>query len=458
MKVDLSKYKNMNICVAVSGGRDSMALLNLLIAGAEEYGITVFALNCEHGLRGEDSKNDSRFVAEYCKARNVPVKCYSADCKELAKSAGVSIETAARNWRRDCYMDAAEHFNAAIATAHHLNDSAETVLFNLARGSGLLGLTGISDTCITLSDEKCANEFKIIRPLISCSREEIDKYIAQNNIPFVDDKSNFSNDYTRNKIRHNVLPELEKAVSGAASAICRFSRIAAEDEEYFKNLIAERQLINRTALGYEIKHCAEKPVFKRAAIQVITGCGLKDYTFDQLERLYGLQFFESGKKFEFLGLTAFKEEGKIAICINFNSSYSHNECLFSAYCTKGLTQCFGQTLYISSEQYFNFEQFSGQQNLKALRFDFDKIPKTAQIRFMREGDRFKKFGGGTKNLGDYFSDKKIPVRIRKIIPVVAEGNEILIVCGVEISDSVKICNNTKAVAMCVAADYVSMSK
>lgn len=452
MKVDLSVYKNMNICVAVSGGRDSMALLHYLISRAEEYGITVTALNCEHGLRGEDSVNDSQFVKDYCKTRNVPIKCYSADCGILAKDRGISVETAARNWRRECYADAAEHFNAAIATAHHLNDNAETVLFNLARGSGLAGLTGIGDTYINVSGVK---PLKLIRPLIGCSREEIDEYISENNIPYVEDKTNLTDDYTRNKIRHNVLPELEKAVSGAAAAIYRFSRIAAEDEEYFKKLIAERGIVRRTPLGYEIMHCNEKPIFKRAVLQVTEACAIKDYTSDHLERLYALQFAEKGKKFEFLGLTAFKEEGKIAICIDFSAENSENSCPFLTYFNEKRSTWFGQYLYIGKEESATREL---PENPKILKLDLNKIPETAVIRQMREGDRFKKFGGGTKNLGDYFTDKKIPVRIRKQIPVIADGREILVVCGVEISDRVKVDDSTKAVALCIAEDYVKLSK
>lgn len=437
-----------------------MALLHYLLEHGAEYKIKVSAVNFDHKMRGEASARDSAFVAEYCKERGVPLMfCEWND--EVAKK----TESLAHFWRFKKYLEAVKPCTLpdgtqwrgadAVATAHHLKDNAETVLFNLARGSGLSGLTGITDNDLSaLAGKPC----KFIRPLIACAREEIDKYIAENNIPYVDDETNFTDNYTRNRIRHNVLPELEKAVSGAEKAIYRFSRIAAEDEEYFKNLIKERELIKHTSLGCEIVHCVEKPVFKRAALQVLSSFKLKDYTSEHLERLYDLQFAEKGKKFEFLGYIAFKEEGKIAICVDVLLDYAENGCLFSEHCAFEFTSYLKQPLYIEKEEFFNGGLAEIIKTSKTLKFDFDKIPHTAVIRFMREGDKFKKFGGGTKNLGDYFTDKKIPVRIRKSIPVIADGSEILIVGGVEISDKVKVDKSTKTVALCVAEDYVKLSE
>lgn len=457
MKIDLSKYANMNICVAVSGGRDSMALLHYLLAHGAEYGISVSAVNFDHKMRVESSARDSAFVKEYCQEHGVPLIFYEWKDEIIQKT-----EALAHFWRLKKYLEAVkpcvlpdgrEWKGAdAVATAHHVNDNAETVLFNLARGSGLSGLTGITDSDLSASANKPC---KLIRPFIACSREEIDAYITENAIPYVDDETNFTDDYTRNKIRHNVLPELEKAVPNAAKAIYRFSRIAAEDEEYFENLIKERRLIKHTSLGYEIARCFEKPVFKRALLQVFRGCGLKDYTSEHLDRLYELQFAEKGKKFEFLELTAFSEEGKIAICSDELLEYSENGCPFKDFYRFEYSKHFGQSLFIELEKHFNNEWYDCLQNPKTLKFDFDKIPETAVVRFMRAGDKFKKFGGGTKNLGDYFTDRKIPVRIRKNIPVVADGSQILIVCGVEISDDIKVGEGTKAVALCVAEDYVN---
>lgn len=456
MKVDLSRYSGMKICAAVSGGRDSMALLHYLYTHAVEFGITISALNFDHKMRGEASALDSAFVARYCSKLGIPLLFFEWTGEEP------KTESSARCWRLSKYAQAVLPQKRAdggewagcdvIATAHHLNDNAETVLFNLARGSGLSGLCGISDEEYAAAAEK---PFKIIRPLISCARSEIDEYIAENDIPYVDDQTNFTDGYTRNKIRHNVLPELEKAVPGAAKAIYRFSRIAAEDEEFFANCIARRGLIKRTPYGFEIARCEEKPLFKRALLSCFGEYGIKDYTSDLLERLYALQFGGRGKKLPFGGYTFFNEGEKLAFCPD-GLLESKDGVPFRDYLNKGERTFSGSPLLI-----YKGEKGEGNpaiKNPKELRFDWEKIPPDAVIRFMREGDKFTKFGGGTKNLGSYFTDLKIPARLRGIIPLVAAESEALIVCGVEISEKVRIDGATSSPALCIAEDYKKMSK
>lgn len=407
----------MKICVALSGGRDSVALTHYIYSHAEEWGITLTAMNCDHAIRGEASERDSAFVKEWCASLKIPLYSFK---REKVEDDG---ENSARQWRLECYREALAKSGAdVIATAHHLNDNAETVLFNLARGSGLSGLTGICDCEI--------DGLKIIRPLIDCTRSEIDEYIKANNLPFTEDETNANERYTRNKIRLNVLPGLEKAVPQAAEAIYRFSRLAAEDEQFFQNLIKERGLLEDVPGGVKIKHCAEKPLFKRAAVAAVSrNFKRKNYTAQHAENLYCLQFAETGKKFEFLNLTARKEEGCVTIVENEEDC--GEEIPFYAY--NGKTFC-GVPLEISKKA-----------DGKYLKFDLNKIPETAVVRFMKTGDRFTKFGGGTKSLGDYFTDKKIPVRLRKRIPLIADGNNVLAVCGVEISDGIKITEETQKI-------------
>lgn len=434
-----------------------MALLHYLIAHAAEYNITVSAVNFDHGMRGESSARDSAFVASYCKERGVPLIFYKWE------DGAAKTESSAHFWRLTKYSKAVQPHTLpdgknwegadAIATAHHLNDNAETVLFNLARGSGISGLTGITDEEYSATVPK---PFKIIRPLIACPRAEIEQYIAQNNIPYVDDETNLTDGYTRNKIRHNVLPELEKAVPGAAGAIYRFSRIAAEDGEYFNKIIASRGLVKRNELGFEIANCPEKSIFKRAVLKCLNEYGVRDYTFGHLETLYALQFAERGKRFEFCGYTAFNEGNKIAFSDSSALKMREDGCPFFDYFNYAAAPVFfGRPLYIGS---LENEPKLNISCPKTLKFDPDKIPRSAVVRFMRAGDRFTKFGGGTKNLGSYFTDIKIPARMRPQIPVVADGSDILIVCGVEISDKVKTDKDTQVPAVCTANDYLKLSR
>lgn len=424
MKPALDNYAKLKICVAVSGGRDSMALLHYLRACADEYGITLCALNCDHSVRGEASLRDSVFVKEWCAKNGVPLKAFVRG--KNREGGAEASEAELRAWRLECYRKAlkadGEWSGAdAVATAHHLNDNAETVLFKLARGGGLSSLTGITDTEI--------NGVRIIRPLIGCTRAEIDEYIKRNNVPFVDDETNFTQNYTRNKIRLNVLPELENAVHGAAESIFRFSRLAAEDEAYINSQMQKSGILSLCGGTAFIKTCGEKPLFARAAVSAVKDFFARtDYSLTHIEALYKLQTAQVGKRFEFLGLCAYKEEGKLAIC-NFPQPS------FEPVPYKDFTEhSFGGARL----------KISDTSEAGCLKFDPNAVPETAVIRAAGSGDKIKKFGGGTKSLGDFFTDKKIPLRLRKTLPLLADGNEILAVCGVEISDRIKVTENTRA--------------
>lgn len=464
MKIDLTALRGMNICVALSGGRDSMALLHMLYSRSEEYGISLCALNCEHGLRGEASKRDSLFVKEICEELEVPLLTFSADCKRLAEDRGVGEEVAARDWRRSCYALAVEHFangafdNFAIATAHHANDNAETVLFNIARGSGLAGASGICDGEINLPSHP-DKKIKIVRPLIGCTRDEINEYIALNGIPFVEDETNLSTQFTRNYIRIKVLPELEKCVSGATGGIYRFSRLAEEDEQYFDKLIEERSLIKLTPFGAEVAFCEEKVVFRRAMLKAIKllDCNIKDYTSEHMQALYDLQNFERGKRFEFCGLVAFNEGNKVGVCRSNQLSPVDDSVLLKDYIGENLGEFCGikLTAEIKLGREYALNNDISPKNCKTLALDLSSIPDGAVIRFRRPDDRFRKFGSGEKSLNDFFTDRKISRRLRDRIPVIACGNTVLAVFGVEISDGVKISESTREILLIGGYDYQS---
>ncbi|MCM1546352.1 MAG: tRNA lysidine(34) synthetase TilS [Clostridiales bacterium] len=442
MNVNLKQYGGKRICVAVSGGKDSMALLHYLKTHGESYNITLSALNCDHGMRGEASERDSAFVAAYCGGNGIKLHSLKAE------KGALKGENDARLWRWNCYNKVLSRGEAdLIATAHHLNDNAETVLFNLARGTYLSGMTGITDEPL----------LRFIRPLIGCSRGEIDAYIEKNGVPFVTDESNFTDDYTRNKIRHNVLPALEDAVHGAAESIYRFSRLAAEDEEYFERQV-ERVLVRRPPYGYLIKPCSERVIFRRAAQKIVADCyQKKDYTSAHFNALFDLQLLENGKKFEFLGLVAVKEEGGVAIASDWevycecegmpfwdNLTWDQMEMYAGVLaCAEYAEEC-EDTLASISERY--------TPPFKILRFDIRKIPDTAVIRFRKNGDKFTKFGGGTKSLSDYLTDKKVPQSLRDNLPLVCDGDDVLMVGGVEISEKVKLDKDTVRQGVFICAD------
>ncbi len=417
-----------------------MSLLHFLLVHGGEYNIAISALNCDHSIRGEESERDSAFVKAYCRTNGIP--CYFFKWEGV----GFKDEGSARFWRMCCYNKVICEGKAdLIATAHHMNDNAETVLFNLARGSSLAGMTGITDS----------PALNLIRPLISVSRGDIDEYIRQNGIPYVEDSTNLSDGYTRNKIRHNVLPALEEAVPGAVKNIYRFSRLAAEDEEYFKRQV-NKVLIDRADGGYLIKSCTEPVIFKRALRRVINAYGKKDFTAAQLRTVYEMQWLNNGKRFAFLGLVAIREDGGVAVCDEHELKlaadgmpfYENLECdQIQKYCNRLAIAEYGEYL---EETLASLG--ADENSVKALKFDLDKIPQTAVIRFRKSGDKFTKFGGGTKSLGDYLTNKKVPQSKRDRLPLVCNGDEVLIVGGVEISDKIKITEKTKRVGVFICRD------
>lgn len=414
-----------------------MALLHFCLTHAAQYKITLSALNCDHAIRGEESERDSAFVKAYCGANGIKLYFFKAEKGAFAD------ENSARDWRLKCYKEVLSEREADfIATAHHLSDNAETVLFNLARGASLSGLRGIGDE----------PSLGLIRPLIGCTREEIDGYVEENAIPYVTDSTNLTCGYTRNKIRLNVLPRLEEAVPGAAKAIYRFSRLAREDEEYF-SAKASKITFCRSQNNYLLKPCAERVIFRRAAAAVIADKFLRrDYTSEHLESIFLLQNAQNGKKFAFLGLEAVKEEGGVAIC---ETAAVMSEILFCDWLggVKSPVFAFGRPeIERHGRDCLEKAREKSAAGRKVLCFDCDKIPATAVVRTRREGDKFGKFGGGNISLSDYFTDKKIPQSLRGYLPLICDNSEVLAICGVEISEKIKIDKDSENCAAVYCAD------
>ncbi|MCQ2400233.1 MAG: tRNA lysidine(34) synthetase TilS, partial [Clostridia bacterium] len=165
-----------------------------------------------------------------CTKNKIPVLTYSVDSVKTAKAEHLSVEQSARKLRYDCFFDAIRSGKCTkVATAHHLRDNAESVLINLFRGTGIKGVSGIN---ANYSD-------KIIRPFLSVSKEEINRYINENAIPYVTDETNFDDDYTRNFIRLHVLPKIKEIFPEAEKSIARFSAIAKIEDE-FMDEVAEK--------------------------------------------------------------------------------------------------------------------------------------------------------------------------------------------------------------------------
>ncbi|MCD8294829.1 MAG: tRNA lysidine(34) synthetase TilS [Clostridia bacterium] len=449
----------MRVCVAVSGGKDSIALLHYMAHNGQEFGIQVTALNCDHGIRGDASRQDSEFVRSFCQAAHVPLLFF-------AHTGTFASEEDARLWRRNCYLEAAKEHTLedgtswepadAIATGHHMSDNAETVIFNIARGSGLSGACGISDGEITGQD---GTSIKLIRPLIASTRREIDDYIREFGLPYVTDDTNLKDYYTRNKIRMYVMPELERAVPGAQRSLYRFSRIVKETEDYFEDIIKRDGLVSSVYGGLLIRPVEEMAIFSRCCLKVFAHYRIKDYTSQHIKSLYKLQHGANGKRFRFLRLVAFKEEKGISVCESGRIS-PYGEAPLD-HITSG--KFVGEPFAVQPVSSDVVRQIcSGNTSLelsfcpgrKTLFLDADKIPEGAVVRFKKDGDVFQRFGGSTKKLGDYFTDIKLPQRLRERVPMLCTGHSVLAVCGIEISESLKISAESRNVLAVSCMDYL----
>ena len=234
----INKYnliqKGDKIVIGVSGGPDSMCLLDSLYCLKEKLGIEIFVAHINHMIR-EEADEETEYVKEYCKNKNI--KCYvkKADVEKLAKEQKLGTEEMGRKIRYEFFKEIAKKENAnKIATAHNLNDNVETVLLNLLRGTGVSGLKGIEI-------KRIENDIEYIRPIRECERKEIEEYCEKQKLNPKVDKTNLESIYNRNKVRNDLIPYLKREFNpNILEGINRLSDIAREEEEYFDEIIAKQ--------------------------------------------------------------------------------------------------------------------------------------------------------------------------------------------------------------------------
>ncbi|MBQ8406504.1 MAG: tRNA lysidine(34) synthetase TilS [Clostridia bacterium] len=434
--VNLRDYNGKIICAAVSGGVDSVSLLHYLKEMELKNGYHLCAVNFEHGIRGEESLADTEFVKALCEKMQVPLYCFSENCVEKSKKDGVGLEESARNFRREGYFSLLKAGKAdVIATAHHADDLAETALFRLCRGCSLGGVMGIEEKTETF-----------VRPFLSWTKAEIYAYAVEHNLSYREDLTNFVADVTRNKIRLEVLPTLETAVPSAKKGICRFAALAKADDEYLCKIASS--LVVYEDGCYQLKYSPDLPIFRRACLSILKSLGIdKDYTSVHLESVFALQSSPSSSVCLPKGIVAKKQGNRVVFLTQKEQKQTVDKNLSIPF-QLGEFDVGRYSLSISLEE----RNEDGMDGFKPLFFDLDKIPQGAVIRFRKTGDEIEKFGGGTKPLKKFLTDKKIPAEVSEGLPIIAEDNQVYAVCGVEISDKIKVTDSAKKRA------YITLTK
>lgn len=239
------------VLAAVSGGADSMCMLHLLWEMSQKQGFFLAAATFDHKIRAE-GEADAAFVAQWCRERGISCVCGSGDVPAYARSQRLGLEESARILRYEFLRETAQRLGCTrIATAHNANDNAETILLHLMRGTGLRGLGGIAPV-----------QKEVIRPILCCTRQEIEDYLREKNIPHVEDATNADTAYSRNYLRHEVLPLLTAKNPSLLTGLLRMSKGLRQDEEYLTReaeKLAQMGKINPDSVSFSASWAAELP-------------------------------------------------------------------------------------------------------------------------------------------------------------------------------------------------------
>lgn len=432
------------IVVAVSGGPDSVCLLDILSKLREDLHIELIVAHLNHGLRGSDSDQDERFVKDLSEKAGVP--CHTKKIELYKIRDGRSIEEAARDERYGFLYDVLKDTNAQkIATAHHMDDQAETFFINLLRGSGPKGLSGIPER---------SDDGKIIRPLLELRRYEILRYLKDLNLPYRVDKSNLDKRYLRNTIRHELMPMLLKIQPQIVEHIHTLSKILKEEDRFLDELVGSKISFS----------CHEKD--KKISIQRNTILTLPEalkprairFLIGQISTLKRLSHIHVEKIVEMLQSPNPQKEIHLPNGVVAKKRY--NELILERNKTEQPLPSF--TYQIPEDGIYHikeascmlkFEVSGMEQPLKLKNEDkntafisADKARYPLIVRNFRKGDRFSPLGlKGTKKLKDLFIDLKIPKEQRYLIPLVIHKDKIIWVCGIRISEEFKITDDTKRI-------------
>jgi len=398
--------------IAVSGGSDSMCLTHLCHILSQESGkFLVVAINIDHTTRRGSSTKESAFVADYCAKESINISRHIVDAPKYARDSGMGFEAAARELRYGIFECLIKNGEVDIVfTAHHALDNAETFLLNALRGSGMRGLGGIRD---------CPKR-GLYRPLIKTSKSHITKYLSENNVPYITDSSNDDIRYTRNFVRHKVIPLIEERFVGASNRLANLAIDLACDEDFVMSHI-DKSLYGERGLSLSAL-CNHQALRVRYVIGWLECIGV-EVTRESIDNVIRLSTLDNGDRISLTGnISIERAYDKIVVIGNG-----------AAAVTAKLKEVDKDRLPLPLGQL---------KNNRGRYFDMDKLPGDAVVRNRKDGDTVSKLDGSTVRLKKYMCDKKIPRHIRDTISLVCTGNAVLMVAGYEVSGSIAVTDKT----------------
>lgn len=428
----IEQYKMLKsattVVVALSGGADSMALLFLLSSIKEKYGINLIAAHVNHCLRGDEALRDEKFVVEYCENNGIRIENKTINVSEIARQTREGVEQCGRRLRYEYFMTLSK--DAVVATAHTLSDSLETILFNLARGTTLKGLCGIPPV-----------RDNIIRPLIECTRQEIEQFCKENNVPYVTDSTNFEDIYTRNHIRLNIVPQLNRINPRFYDAVLRCTNSLLQDEDFLSK--QSQTLVCNAELGEgfsaDILAGSHPAVRKRALSTIIqqkTGASPDNKNIEAVDLLL-------------------KKEGVLQICSGTILEVKAGILSFPIFREIEPPWCYDlyEKQYILFSKLFEVKIVNKNvlENIQIVHnnildncFDYDKINGNAVIRSRREGDNIRlKNRNCTKSIKKLFNEHAIPIAERNKVAIIADNSGVLWVDGLGVAQRCEVSEYTK---------------
>ena len=417
------------VIVGISGGGDSVCLLFLLSRYQKKNFFHLQGVHVNHGIRGQEALRDQEYARELCERLGVPFTVYTYSVPDIAGREKRSLEETGRMVRRRAFAQKAAELGGktVVALAHHENDNAETVLHNLIRGTKVAGLGGIRPV------QRSEEGISYIRPLLKVTREEIEAYLKQQQIPWMTDSSNEEIVYTRNRIRHKILPEMEKINPRAVRHITQAADTFLAIEEYLRGQADRlyREYVEKKENGYWIQKelFLEKELMQSYVIRMVLEQveGKKqDLTAAHVESILSLGRGRTGTSVSLPGgVLASQVYGNLLIRVPAAGKLPLKELEFEV---------------------FPWENQQIPEKTYTKWFDYDKIKSSLEIRHRKPGDFLTVTeAGGKKKLKDYMIDCKIPREERENLTLLADAGHILWIVGYRISQYYKVTSQTKTV-------------